>query len=76
MGGKVAIDEVLFGMRNMHTTQEAIDHSRFSPWGMEDYLKIIDNGHKKAMMNKDIVTERRGKYISYLSPVELPELNK
>lgn len=57
-------------------TQEAIDHSRFSAWGMDDHLKIIGNGHKKAMQKKDIVAERRGKYASYLSPVELPELNK
>lgn len=67
---------VVDGKVKIDFTEDAKNHSRFSPWGGKLHNDNIMKGHKMASDNIETINARRKKYIAFKDAIVLPELKK
>lgn len=57
-------------------SQDAVEHNRWGLWGMKRHIDIVKRGHMRAVDGQGQIAARRGKYMEYLKPMELPKIGK
>lgn len=62
------------GELNVDFTAQERAKNRWSPAGQELHDNNIRKGHQKAFEGKDIIAQKRKKYVEYKKAIQLPEL--